>query len=115
MAHTEWATRAVDGLGLDPSTMLYVAVTIAGYVQATAVNLESEVQAEQDSGITSDQWMASQDQTLTTILASGRFPMLSSIAARPDFDFDLDLDRLFEFGLRLLPDGLAERIQHPKP
>jgi NaMN:DMB phosphoribosyltransferase len=95
--------------------MLHVAVTIAGYVQATAVNLESEVQAEQDSGITSDQWMASQDQTLTTILASGRFPMLSSIAARPDFDFDLDLDRLFGFGLQLLPDGLAERIQHPKP
>jgi AcrR family transcriptional regulator len=113
VAYTEWALRAVGGLGLDPSTMLYVAITIAGYVQATAVNLELEVEAEQDTGITSDEWMASQEQMLTTILASGRFPMLSGIATRPDFDFDLDT--LFEFGLQLLLDGLAARIQHPKP
>jgi AcrR family transcriptional regulator len=112
MAHTEWTMRALDGLGLDPSTMLYVAITIAGYVQATAVNLESEVEAEQDTGITSDEWMQSQDETLTTIFASGRFPMLSSIAAQPDFD--LDLDTLFEFGLKLLLDGLAVLIQSPR-
>jgi DNA-binding transcriptional regulator YhcF (GntR family) len=112
MAHTEWTIRAVDGLGLDPSTMLYVAVTIAGYVQATAINLESEVQAEQDTGITSDQWRNSQDETVTRIFASGRFPMLSSTAARPDFDFELEA--LFEFGLQLLLDGLAVLIQHPK-
>lgn len=112
MAHTEWTIRAVDGLGLDPSTMLYVAVTIANYVQATAINLESEVEAEQDTGITSDQWRNSQDETVTRIFASGRFPMLSSIAARPDFDFELDA--LFEFGLQLVLDGLAVLIQHPR-
>ena len=112
MAHTEWTIRAVDGLGLDPSTMLYVAVTIAGYVQATAINLESEVEAEQDTGITNDQWRNSQDETVTRIFASGRFPMLSNIAAQPDFDFELDA--LFEFGLQLLLDGLAVLIHHPK-
>jgi AcrR family transcriptional regulator len=112
MAHTEWTMRAVDGLGLDPSTMLYVAVTIAGYVQATAVNLESEVGAEQDTGVTSKEWMESQNETLTAILASGQFPMLSRIAAQPDFDFKLDT--LFEFGLKLLLDGLAVLIQHPR-
>jgi hypothetical protein len=41
----------------------------------------------------------------------GRFPMLSGIASQPDLS--LDLDRLFEFGLELLLDGLAVRIQHP--
>lgn len=110
IAHTEWAMRAVDGLGLDPTTMLYVAITIAGYVQATAVNLESEVEAEQDTGITSEEWRQSQAMTLATVLASGRFPMLSGIASQPDLS--LDLDRLFEFGLELLLDGLAVRIQH---
>jgi hypothetical protein len=45
IAHTEWAARAVDGLGLDPPAMLHVAITIAGYVQAAAVNLETEVEA----------------------------------------------------------------------
>jgi DNA-binding transcriptional regulator YhcF (GntR family) len=111
MAYTEWAMRAVDGLGLDPSTMLYVAITLAGYVQATAVNLESDVEAEQDTGITSDEWRQSQGKTLAPVLASGRFPMLSNLATQPD----LGLDRLFEFGLQLLLDGLAVRIQQPKP
>lgn len=112
MAHTEWAMRAVDGLGLDPPTMLHVAVTLAGYVHGIAVNLESEVEAEQNTGVTSDEWMESQDSTFTAIVASGPFPMLSSIAAQPDFDFDLDT--LFEFGLKLILDGLAALIQSPR-
>jgi AcrR family transcriptional regulator/DNA-binding transcriptional regulator YhcF (GntR family) len=112
MAHTEWALRAVDGLGLDSATMLHVAITIAGYVQATAVNLESEVEAEQDTGITSDEWLQSQEEAVATVFASGRFPTLAAVVAQPDLD--LDLDTLFEFGLRLLLDGLAVRIQHPK-
>ena len=110
IAHTERATRAVNGLGLDPSTMLYVAITLAGYVQTVAVNLETEVEAQQDTGITGDQWMQSQGEALATILASGRFPTLSSIAAQPDPEFRLDLDTLFEFGLQLLLDGLAMLI-----
>jgi hypothetical protein len=54
--------------------------------------------------------MQSQEKTMATVLASGRIPMLSGIATQPD----VDLDRLFEFGLQLLLDGLAVRIQHPK-
>jgi DNA-binding transcriptional regulator YhcF (GntR family) len=111
IAHTERATRAVDGLGLDPSTMLYVAITLAGYVQAVAVNLETEVEAQQDTRITGTEWMESQGEALATILASGRFPTLSNISAQPGFDFRLDLDTLFEFGLQLLLDGLAVLIQ----
>jgi DNA-binding transcriptional regulator YhcF (GntR family) len=114
IAHTEWAARAVGGLGLDPLAMLHVAITIAGYVQATAVNLETEVEAQQDTGITGDEWMESQGEALRMILASGRFPMLSSLTAQSGFDFRLDLDTLFEFGLQLLLDGLALLIQHPK-
>jgi AcrR family transcriptional regulator len=95
-----------------PGWRAQVAVTIAGYVQATAVNLESEIEAQQDTGMTSKEWMESQDETLTMISASGRFPMLSSIAAQSDFDFNLDT--LFEFGLKLLLDGLAVRIRRPR-
>jgi hypothetical protein len=57
--------------------------------------------------------MESQGEALATILASGRFPMLSSIAAQPGPDFRLDLDTLFGFGLQLLLDGLAVLI-HPE-
>jgi DNA-binding transcriptional regulator YhcF (GntR family) len=105
MAHTEWALRAVDGLGLDPATMLRVAITMAGYVLGTAVALESEVEAEQDTGLSSDEWMETQESSVAEILASGRFPTLSSLVTQPDLD--VDLDNLFEFGLKLTLDGLA--------
>ena len=108
MAHTEWALRAVDGLGLDPVTMLYVHLTTFGYVRGIAVNFELEAEAEQQTGITGEQWMESQGSALSTILASGSFPMMSRLAAQPDFDFDLDA--MFEFGLQRVLDGIGVLI-----
>jgi len=108
MAHTEWALRAVDGLGLDPVTMLYIHITTFGYVRGMAVNFELEAEAEQDTGITDEQWMESQGSALTTILASGSFPMMARLTARLDFDFDLDT--MFEFGLNCVLDGIGVLI-----
>ncbi len=113
MAHTEWVLRALDGLDLNPETMLQVALTVIGYVRGLAVNLEPEAQAEQDTGLTNTQWMEAQDRQLREILASGRFPMLSRLAAGPDVD--ADLDTLFEFGLAQLLDGLAVRLNRATP
>ena len=91
-------------LGLDVNERLHMAVTLANYVRGTAINLEPEAQAEQDTGITSHEWMASQDVVMTGILASGEFPMFAELAR--DEDLDLTLDSLFEFGLATLLDGL---------
>ena len=109
MAYTEWAIRAMDGLGLDLNTMVHVAVTLAGYVQGIAVNLDVEVAAEQDTGVTSDEWMTAQGVALDAIIASGRFPMLARMADRPDLD--VSLDAIFEVGLKLLLDGLAGVVE----
>jgi DNA-binding transcriptional regulator YhcF (GntR family) len=106
--HTEWALRAVDGLGLDPNAMLHAAVTMLGYVRGTAASLEPEAQAQQDTGITDEQWMESQGSAMAQLLASGRFPTFARMMAGPGLD--LDLDSLFEFGLRQLLDGLAMRL-----
>lgn len=105
IAHTEWALSAVDGFGLDRSAMLHVAVSLISYVRGTAVNLETEVQAEQDSGLTNEQWMESQDSAMAEIMASGRYPTLATMDGQPDIDFSLDT--LFEFGLQRMLDGLA--------
>jgi AcrR family transcriptional regulator len=109
MAHTEYAMRAVDGLGLDPATMVRIAITLAGHLQAIAVNLESDVEAEQETGLTSTEWMESQDALMSTIIASGPYPMLASLAGVPDVE--IDLDTLFEFGLGLILDGIAALIE----
>jgi hypothetical protein len=108
MAHTEWMLRAVDGLGLDADTMLHAAVTLIGYVRGIAMNFEAQAQAEQDTGVTDEQWMEAHDSMFRAVLASGRYPTLSRVAAQPAVE--LDLDTLFEFGLQRLLDGYATLI-----
>jgi DNA-binding transcriptional regulator YhcF (GntR family) len=103
MAHSEWVMRALDGLGLDPVTMIHVHTTLAGYVRGLAVNLESEAEAVQDSGISDEQWMDAHVMPATSATA---FPLLASIPPH-----SLDLDTLFEFGLHLLLDGIAALIK----
>ncbi len=57
MTHSEWALRAVAGLNLDPNTMLHVAVRLFGYVRGSAMNLEMEAEAEQETGMTDEEWV----------------------------------------------------------
>ena len=111
MAHTEWAMAILADLGLDVNERLHMAVTLANYVRGTAINLEPEVQAEQDTGITSHEWMASQDAVMTGIVASGGFPMFAELAQHEDLD--LTLESLFEFGLARLLDGLEVSAGRP--
>jgi Tetracyclin repressor-like, C-terminal domain len=111
MAHTEHAMALLDGLGLDLETRVHIAVTLANYVRGTAVNLEPELQAEQDSGLTSDEWMESQSATMAKIVSSGEFPMFSALFR---LDLELSLDTLFEFGLGRLLDGLEMLVNRPR-
>lgn len=103
MAHGEWAMRALDGLGLDPVTMVHVHTTVAAYVRGLAVNLETEAEAVQDSGISDEQWMEAHG---APALATADFPLLASVPPR-----SLDLDTLFEFGLQRLLDGVDVLIR----
>jgi hypothetical protein len=96
MRHTEWALRALDGLGLTIQEMMYVHVTLFSHVRGLALNLEAEAQAEQDSGLTSDEWMQTQEHGFRVIAGTGDFPLLDRLV---DSETELDLDQLFEFGL----------------
>jgi DNA-binding transcriptional regulator YhcF (GntR family) len=105
IGHSEWALRAVDGLGLDASTMLYVLITVFNHVRGTAMNLEAEAQAQQDTGMDIDQWIETQTAAMAEIIGEGDVPTFAAVTSLDDFDFDLDA--LFEFGLGRLLDGLA--------
>ncbi len=108
MAHTEWTMRAFDGLGLPVQTVFVAAVSLANFVRGTAVNFEPEAQAEQDTGLTEDQWMQTQEAEFRRVLGSGRFPVMTRAVTTPGFEFDLD--EVFEFGLHRMLDGLASVI-----
>jgi AcrR family transcriptional regulator len=105
MAHTEWLLRAVDGLGLDANTMLHVSVSLTNFVRGTAASLETEIQQEAETGVTDDEWMRGREREFATVLASGAYPTLGKVVSQPGLD--LDLDTIFEFGLRNHLDGLA--------
>jgi AcrR family transcriptional regulator len=104
MAHTERAMSILAAMGLGIADRLHMAVTLANYVRGTAVNLEPESQAVQDTGMTNDEWMQTQVPLMTEIVSSGEYPMFVAMADADDVN--LSLDSLFEFGLARLLDGL---------
>jgi len=107
MRHTEWALRALDGLGLTIQEMMHIHMTLFSHVRGLALNLEAEAQAEQDSGLTSDEWMQTQEHGFRVIAGTGDFPLLTRLV---NSEMELDLDQLFEFGLGRLLDGLEQYL-----
>ncbi|MEV0107107.1 GntR family transcriptional regulator [Nocardia sp. NPDC050799] len=103
IAYGLWTLRAFDGLELDSSTRLHVYATLVNYVRGTAMNIESEVRAELDTGMTSKQWGAAR-------LAVDR-PLIAQLT---EPNTEVDLESLFAFGLERLLDGLTIVMTPPK-
>ncbi|MEV4754753.1 TetR/AcrR family transcriptional regulator C-terminal domain-containing protein [Micromonospora sp. NPDC049559] len=100
---TDGILHALDGLGLDSETQLYVHLTIFSFARGVATALEPEIEAQRETGLTNEEWLDTQEARLAELVATGS-PLLR-LALTEDFDFDLD--RLFEFGLARVLDGLA--------
>lgn len=105
MRHTEAVLAALEELRLEPETLLRTGVAFLAYVRGMAVSLEAEQRAEQDTGLDSDEWMATQEPTFAPMLSG--LPILARLSRMPDTD--MSLDALFECGLRCFLDGLATR------
>jgi hypothetical protein len=59
--------------------------------------------------MTSAEWMDAHDREFQEVGGEEQFPMLAKVSAVPAFD--LTLDDVFETGLALMLDGLAQRIE----
>jgi AcrR family transcriptional regulator len=105
MRHTEAVLAAFDGFGLGQAELMHATVVVAGYVRGCAIDLESELRAQQDTGLTADQWMRAHEPSFGATLAGGAFPMLAAVS--DERSLELTLTTLFEFGLGRLLDGLA--------
>ena len=105
--YTERVLTALDGQGLDLDTMFTAYLTLINYVRGTAVNLEAEAEAEAASGLSSEEWLDTQEPQLRSILPPSEFPMFERLISE---EYDFSLDRIFEFGLQRLLDGLAKLI-----
>jgi AcrR family transcriptional regulator len=113
LKHTEWVLSSLEGLGLHPVAMVHIHVMMFSYVRGLATSLEAEAEAEQDTGITSDEWIQSQEATMTALVGSAQFSAMMKVMM--ESEFDLDLDTLFDFGLERMLDGLAVLIAAQGP
>ncbi|WP_329151486.1 TetR/AcrR family transcriptional regulator C-terminal domain-containing protein [Streptomyces sp. NBC_01456] len=107
MALIEWTMARVTGI--DPVTLIHMAITLLNHVLATAAGFEDDMEAEQETGMDQNQWMASMEPVFEGILTSGAYPMYAGISGTEE-DV-VNLESLFEFGLARLLDGMATLIE----
>jgi AcrR family transcriptional regulator/DNA-binding transcriptional regulator YhcF (GntR family) len=107
LPYTEWVLAGLVAEGLDLGGAFTIHLTLFNYVRGTAVNLESEAEAEAASGLTNEEWMRNQQPAIDRIVAEQR---LVTFARLTEKGFDLDLDALFEFGLERLLDGCTDLV-----
>ncbi|MFJ4190299.1 TetR/AcrR family transcriptional regulator C-terminal domain-containing protein [Kitasatospora sp. NPDC089509] len=108
--HTERAMGALVGVGLTGEEVAQAAVTLAAFTCGLAVHFEREAQAEQDSGMSADEWMDRlDDEDHDRLMADPeRFPMFDALNRGPEID--MSLEALFEFGLARMLDGVGALI-----
>jgi AcrR family transcriptional regulator len=108
MQHTEFAMASVNGLGLDAAERLHVAVMLALHVRGAAMAVYEELHAQQETGLTADEWMLSQEGFYQNVMDTERFPMMAAVASIEEDA--INLESLFEFGLARILDGVAALI-----
>ncbi|HZE40594.1 MAG TPA: TetR/AcrR family transcriptional regulator C-terminal domain-containing protein [Stackebrandtia sp.] len=104
MAYAEWSLATLTSMGLDDNDLMFVHLSLFGHVRGMAMNLQPEAQAEQDTGLSADEWIETQEDALLELIADGRYPTFEHVITR---EFDYDLDAVFEYGLARLLDGVA--------
>ena len=77
-------------------------------VRGTAVLLEPETEAEFASGVDADTWIEERIDAFRDLMTHDRQVGLRSLVGS---GYKLDLDRLFERGLKLLVDGIDSRLR----
>lgn len=107
MNYSEWAFTVLRAMGLSPQDMMYVHVNVFGHVRGMAMALSEETQAHQDTGLTMDEWQENNETAFRAVAASGRYPMMEFLVTQ---EVDYDIDAVFEYGLRLLLDGVEQQF-----
>jgi len=113
ITYSELVLSALAECGLDPTAAFDLNILLYSHVIGIAAHLEGEARAAAATGVSDEQWVTKQAPALHALVATGRFPSFDATLAEMEGrgGYDLDLDRLFELGLRLLLDGVATIVE----
>jgi AcrR family transcriptional regulator len=108
----EFALQAMDGLGLDITTIRDLQNAIQSYVAGAVQTELAEDEARRRRGLSDEAWRASVAPYVRQVVESGRYPMFTRLVTGAE---DRESTARFEIGLRLLLDGIANHIAEGKP
>jgi AcrR family transcriptional regulator len=106
MPLAEWSLSTLRAMGFDVYDMLCAHINLFGHVRSMALVRLAEAQAEEDTGMSADNWMDLQDGLRRWASSAGGDSGLGHVV-RGGFDFDLDT--VFEYGLQRMLDGIDAR------
>lgn len=98
----------LEGLGLTDQERLSVIVAIESYVSGSARNHVGGLEAARRTGVSDEEFWAAQGPFLSEAMRSGGFPALAKL---DENTFDIPGERIFEFGLARLVDGIADCVE----
>jgi AcrR family transcriptional regulator len=103
---------AVADLGLGPIEMDLLVAVVGNYVHGAVRGAVEAAQAQQRTGVTDQEWWDAHAPVLEKVFDPARYPLAATVgaAAGEEYAAASAPDRAFEFGLRLLLDGIAASV-----
>jgi AcrR family transcriptional regulator len=113
IAKYDYELSAVDGIGLTDVEMDLVVSLVSDYVHGA---VRGAVQADalvERTGMTDEEWWRRAGPILAEVLEPERFPLAARVgaAAGAEYGAASDPERSFEFGLRMLLDGVEAYLR----
>lgn len=106
--------RAVDGIGLSDIDMDLVITAVGSYVHGAVRTAVETAQAAQQTGKTDLQWWEELAPLLEKVFDPERHPVATRVGAAAGEEYNAPGDplRTFNFGLRLLLDGIESHLRN---
>jgi AcrR family transcriptional regulator len=102
------ALSCLDGLGLTGQEKVTVIVTVDAYITGIARSYVLHLQAEEESGISDEEFWAAQAPIIETAMRSGCYPHVFQL---DDDSFEVPFEDSMRFGLARLLDGLESYVE----
>lgn len=111
LALFEATLEALDNHGLSTDEMLVIATALSTFTRGYASAEFAEQQTEAQSGLSREQWMASQTQYAEVLRKTGKYPLFMRMADEARLPHDPQLmQQGFEQSLECLLNGIAVKL-----